>query len=83
MPIYDYECTGCSYHFEQKKSFADGATAICPQCGCNARRIFVPVPIIFKGSGFYVTDYRGNNGSSAPVKPTEPAKTASTGKSKE
>ncbi len=56
MPIYEYQCKDCSRRFELRKSFNDKSAVTCPQCGGKARRIFSPVPIIFKGSGFYVTD---------------------------
>jgi len=61
MPIYEYECTKCSHRFEMRKGFRDNGGAPCPQCQSEARRLFSPVPIIFKGSGFYVTDSRGDN----------------------
>jgi len=56
MPIYEYQCENCGHRFELKQSFKDKSVVTCPQCGGKAGRIFVPVPIIFKGSGFYVTD---------------------------
>jgi putative FmdB family regulatory protein len=65
LPIYEYECSKCSYRFELKRSFNENGSVTCPQCGCEARKIFSPVPIIFKGSGFYSTDYRGNHGHSS------------------
>jgi putative FmdB family regulatory protein len=58
MPIYEYECEKCDFRFELRRSFSDNGGGICPQCGCEAQRRFAQVPIIFKGSGFYVTDYR-------------------------
>jgi putative FmdB family regulatory protein len=58
MPLYDYECESCSHKFELRRSYSEGANAKCPSCQCTAQRVFVPVPIVFKGSGFYVTDYR-------------------------
>ena len=65
MPIYVYECPCCSSRFELKQSFSDNAEVSCPQCGGEATRIFWPAPIIFKGSGFYITDSRNdhNHGS--------------------
>jgi putative FmdB family regulatory protein len=60
LPVYEFECTGCSSHFELIRSFSDDGTVSCPECGCDAQRIFSPVPVIFKGSGFYVTDHRNN-----------------------
>jgi len=56
MPLYEYKCDCCSSHFELKQSFNDEAWAICSICGGKARRLFFPVPISFKGPGFYVTD---------------------------
>jgi putative FmdB family regulatory protein len=58
MPLYDYECEICSHKFELRRSFSEGASAKCPRCNCSAQRVFTPVPILFKGSGFYITDYR-------------------------
>jgi putative FmdB family regulatory protein len=56
MPIYQYVCSKCNAKFELRQGFNDDSVANCPKCKCEARRLFVPVPIIFKGSGFYVTD---------------------------
>jgi len=56
MPIYEYECGKCSLRFELKRRFSEDGSGFCPQCGGEAHRLFSPVPIIFKGSGFYVTD---------------------------
>ena len=58
MPIYEYQCSDCNHRFEKKQSFQEEAMAECPKCRAKARRIFKPVPIIFKGSGFYITDHR-------------------------
>ncbi|MFC1995835.1 FmdB family zinc ribbon protein [Chloroflexota bacterium] len=58
MPIYEYQCENCSCRFELKQSFSDDSIVTCPQCMRNARRIFLPAPIIFKGSGFYITDVK-------------------------
>jgi putative FmdB family regulatory protein len=58
MPIYEYECIHCRHRFEVKQSFKDKPEAECPECQAIARRVFHPTPIIFKGSGFYVTDHR-------------------------
>jgi len=58
MPIYQYRCLNCQRQFELKQSFQDKPIADCPSCHGIARRIFSPVPIIFNGPGFYVTDSR-------------------------
>ncbi|MGQ9546954.1 MAG: FmdB family zinc ribbon protein [Dehalococcoidia bacterium] len=58
MPIYQYRCLNCNLQFELKQSFHDKPIADCPTCRGIARRLFSPVPIVFKGPGFYVTDSR-------------------------
>ena len=65
MPIYQYRCLDCKLQFELKQSFHDKPIADCPTCHGIARRIFSPVPIIFNGPGFYVTDSRGEKGKRA------------------
>jgi len=58
MPTYEYECSQCDFHFERKQRFEEEPIAMCPKCQGKARRVINSVPIIFKGSGFYVTDSR-------------------------
>ena len=58
MPIYEYECSCCHFHFERKQRFEEEPVAMCPQCQGKARRVLHSVPIIFRGSGFYTTDNR-------------------------
>jgi putative FmdB family regulatory protein len=61
LPVYQYKCEKCACEFELKKSFSDDSNHVtCPKCGKNARRVFMPTAIIFKGSGFYVNDYKAN-----------------------
>jgi putative FmdB family regulatory protein len=71
MPVYDYECEECSAQFELRRGFSDKSEARCPRCEGKARRLFRPVPVIFNGPGFYVTDNRRNGPKS------EDAETAS------
>lgn len=71
MPIYEYECTCCPSKFELKRSFHDEDPVKCPQCGGKTRRCFSSVPIIFKGSGFYVTDSRGGSSFTSSATPSE------------
>ena len=61
MPTYEYECSHCLARFEIKQAFADDSKVICHHCGGETRRIFSPVPIIFKGPGFYCTDNPRNS----------------------
>jgi putative FmdB family regulatory protein len=65
MPIYEYECGSCHHRFDLKQGFHDKPQAECPQCKKKARRVFHPAPIIFKGSGFYVTDHSTSNPASS------------------
>jgi len=58
MPTYEYQCSNCKLRFELRQSFNDKLTAVCPVCHGLARRLFSPVPILFKGPGFYITDSR-------------------------
>lgn len=58
MPIYEYECGICKFRFERKQSFDEAPVAMCPECQGKGRRVFQSVPVIFKGSGFYITDNR-------------------------
>ena len=61
MPIYEYECEKCACHFELKRRFdEDAGSPCCPRCRGKVRRLFSPSVILFKGSGFYVTDSRSN-----------------------
>ena len=62
MPIYEYECSCCHSHFERKQRFDEEPVATCPTCKAKARRVIHSVPIIFKGSGFYITDSRKGEG---------------------
>ena len=56
MPTYDYQCPNCECRFELRQGFDDRPIADCPRCHATAHRVFSPVPILFKGSGFYITD---------------------------
>lgn len=58
MPTYVYACNACSTQFEQFQSFKDEPLQECPSCAGVVRRVFQPVGIVFKGSGWYITDSR-------------------------
>ena len=68
MPIYEYECEKCHSRFELKRSFGEDGDVNCPECRGKACRIFTSVPVIFKGSGFYVTDNKKSNPASTTEK---------------
>ncbi len=66
MPTYQYACTECAERLEVVQSFSDEPLTVCASCGGRIRRVFFPVGIVFKGSGFYRTDSRASkNGSEA------------------
>jgi putative FmdB family regulatory protein len=59
MPAYDYECKECGRRFERRQKMSDPPVEFCPQCGGKVERLISGgAGIIFKGSGFYATDYR-------------------------
>jgi putative FmdB family regulatory protein len=60
MPIYEYECTACKTRFERSQRFSDPPVTECPECGGKVRRVLFPAGIVFKGSGWYVTDSRSS-----------------------
>ncbi len=72
MPIYEYECGSCRHRFEKRQGFHDEPKAACPECKGKSKRIIRASPVIFKGSGFYVTDHRP-----AHEKHAEPARNES------
>jgi len=71
VPRYDYRCESCKEEFELVQTFAEAGKGACPDCGGAGQRVYHAVPVIYKGSGFYTTDYgrpkqpsESNNGSS-------------------
>ncbi|MDE2860292.1 MAG: hypothetical protein OYI31_03290 [Chloroflexota bacterium] len=83
MPIYEYQCASCDNRFELKQGFDAESTSPCTVCGSPSRRVFHIPAVIYKGSGFYTTDYArrdrpssdggdsGNGGSSSSSTPAE------------
>ena len=68
MPTYEYACAECGERLEAVQKFSDDPLTECPACHGRLRKVFSPVGIVFKGSGFYRTDSRSSssvNGSSA------------------
>lgn len=77
MPIYEYECEKCHHLFEELQPFTDKIIKECPQCGDRANRLISQgAGLIFKGTGFYITDY-------ARKKTPEPSETKKSDSSKE
>lgn len=63
MPIYTYRCTSCGVQFDQQQKFSDAPLTRCPECRKQTlHKVFQPVGIVFKGSGFYATDHRSPSG---------------------
>jgi putative FmdB family regulatory protein len=80
MPTYEYECPKCGHHFEQFQSMRDAPLKKCPKCGRASLKRLVGggAGLIFKGSGFYITDYarkgpRPAEGESKPATEAKPA----------
>ena len=71
MPLYDYECAKCHKITEVRHGFDERHTEPCPYCGGELKRLFNPAGIVFKGSGFYVTDSRKATESKTASKPAE------------
>lgn len=68
MPTYSYRCTACGHRFDQFQRFSDDPLTECPECHGFVKRVLHPVGVVFKGSGWYITDSRkpapGENGGS-------------------
>jgi putative FmdB family regulatory protein len=65
MPVYTYRCQNCGVQFDESQKFVDPPLVKCPECGKKTlRKVFQPVGIVFKGSGFYSTDHRSSSGMS-------------------
>ncbi len=63
MPVYVYRCEKCGSQFEKKQSFSDAPLVECELCHGHLHKVFSPAAIIYKGSGFYSTDYSSKSGS--------------------
>ena len=63
MPTYQYACTACDERLEVVQKFTDDPLTTCEVCGGSLRKVYSPVGIVFKGSGFYRTDSRNGSGS--------------------
>jgi putative FmdB family regulatory protein len=74
VPTYEYTCTECGEQVEVVQKFTDDPLTVCTACGGRLRKVFSPVGIVFKGSGFYRTDSRnGSNGDGPGKKDKEPS----------
>jgi len=84
MPIYEYACTACGERTEARQSFTDPPLTECQVCGGNLRKLYSPVGIVFKGTGFYATESRkaGRDDSSKESKGTSKDGQAGSGSEK-
>lgn len=72
MPIYTYLCENCGVQFERQQKFSDDPLKRCPECNKNSlRKVYLPVGIVFKGSGFYATDHRSPSGQRGATKKSD------------
>ncbi|MFI5144611.1 MAG: FmdB family zinc ribbon protein [Ignavibacteria bacterium] len=87
MPTYEYACSNCGFHLEEFQSMKEDALIKCPNCGQNKlqKLIGAGTGVIFKGSGFYVTDYKKKNstGSKPSSRKKEKTESPETKESKE
>lgn len=69
MPTYEYECGGCGHQFERVQRISEDSSAECPKCGAVAERLISGgAGLLFKGPGFYITDYRSESYKQAEQK---------------
>ena len=84
MPVYLYRCTDCDTTFEVTHKMSDPPVETCEKCGGSTRRVFSATGIIFKGSGFYTTDYargKGKKPDTPETKKSAPPCSAACGES--
>ncbi|MCH2672504.1 MAG: FmdB family transcriptional regulator [Dehalococcoidia bacterium] len=90
MPRYDYRCESCKEEFELVQTFAEAGKGTCPICSGPGQRVYHAVPVIYKGSGFYTTDYgrpsppvesKSSDSSSSDSKASSDSKSSSDAKS--
>ena len=80
MPTYEYRCAECGHEFEEFQAISDPPITICPSCGGKAQRIISGgAGLIFKGSGFYITDYRNSKYKADATKDSSAGVTGSSG----
>ncbi len=74
MPIYTYRCEHCGVQFDRRQNYSDEQLTVCPECETETlRKVYLPVGIVFKGSGFYATDNRSPSGRESRTVDDQPA----------
>lgn len=76
MPIYEYACDQCGHRFDAKQSWSDEPLTVCPECTGAIRRVLHPAGVIFKGSGWYITDSRKSNGTTDSATKSDSSETS-------
>ncbi len=72
MPTYEYKCLSCGHRFETFQKMTDEPVKVCPVCGGTVKKLIgAGAGLIFKGSGFYITDYKNNSSSSSKTTKTQ------------
>jgi len=64
MPLYEYACTSCDHHFDVRHSVSEVPELRCPECQGEVRKVFHAAGVIFKGSGWHITDYAAKSDAS-------------------
>ncbi len=79
MPTYTYRCENCSHEFDHLQVFGEANPQRCPRCGHEheLQRVYKPVGVVFKGSGFYVNDHKSGTRATNGVKPAADTETSS------
>ncbi|HRQ39543.1 MAG TPA: zinc ribbon domain-containing protein [Chloroflexota bacterium] len=81
MPVYTYRCRACHYEFDRNQRMSEAPLVECPSCGePQLRKVVNSVGVVFKGSGFYVTDNRNGSAKAASSKSEAPGKPATESK---
>ena len=80
MPVYTYRCEDCGVRFDHTSKFSDPPLTRCPECGKKSlKKVYQPVGIVFKGSGFYATDHKSpSGGKQVPSSSESKSETSST-----
>lgn len=81
MPLYEYQCERCGVRFERYQSMSANPIDACPECAGHAHRVISPVGVIFRGSGFYVTDNRTKSSGGSRDKESKPTEKSDKGSS--
>jgi putative FmdB family regulatory protein len=77
MPVYTYRCTNCGFVFDQHQKFSESSLTKCPECEKKTlQKVFQPVGIVFKGSGFYSTDHRSPSGQGRTTTTPKPSESS-------